>query len=117
MITKFHPSLTVEKWQAMPWDKRLLNILSELVRAKNWIKGNNQEYANLSLERALELIDLTIESGMDGKSRFFPRELLRLREILAGFYIAPSKNYEEFLVLMKSFMDLDSSIHNLNLEI
>ncbi|MBI3306772.1 MAG: hypothetical protein HYZ84_03055 [Candidatus Omnitrophica bacterium] len=117
MIPKLHPSLTIERWRTISLDKRLLHILSELGRAKNWIQENNQEYANLSLERALELIDLTIESGVEGKSRFFPRELLRLRKTLAEVYVSPSKDYEEFLTLMKSFMDLDPSIHNLNLQI
>lgn len=117
MILKFHPSLTVERWRKMSWEKRLLNILSELCRAKNWIKENHNEYANLSIERALELTDLTIESGLGNKSQFFLKELLRWREMLAGFYVMPSKNYQDFLILLKGFIDLDPAIHNLHLQI
>ena len=117
MIVKFHPSLTAERWRSLGWDKRILNIASELARAKAWIHENHPGYAKQSIERALELVDLTVEAGPEGKTPGFMRELLRFRECLAGFYDTPSRGYQEFVTLMEGFLDLDPAVHNLHLEI
>ena len=113
----FHKGMTSAKWSALPWDKKILNITSELVRVKKGIEENNDERADRALERAFELIDLTVEGGANGKSPFILRELLRLRECLAAFYSSREKNEREFTVLMRGLLDLDSVCHHLKLEI
>ncbi len=114
---KFHPSLTVERWRSFPWDKRLLNIAAELSRAKNLIRDKEYDWANQAIARALELVDLTVEAGTDDKPPFFLRELLRFRELLAGFYVSEEKEDREFITMFRGFLDLDPDVHNLQLRI
>ena len=114
MNTVFHPFLTVEKWRAMPQEKQILNIVSELTRTRQWL-GKDEAFARQSLERAFELIDLTVEAG--GFSAGFLRELLRFREILAEYYVGFKNDPNEFGDLVRSFLDMNPEVHNLGLEI
>lgn len=82
----FHPTLTAQKWHAFEKPKQILNIASELTRARNgYAKGDMAALIN-SLDRTFELMELTVS---DPKwSRGGRRELLRLREYLGEYYIA-----------------------------
>ena len=87
-----HPSLTEEKWQMLSKTKQILNIGSELTRAKNsFAKGYGPD-GRSSLDRALELLDLTIgDPKWQSGAR---RELLCLREHLgAGYNASASINW------------------------
>ncbi|GAG41810.1 unnamed protein product [marine sediment metagenome] len=59
-------------------------IANELNRAKNWIKKNDLEEVKNCYERALELLDLTVEITKD-KNRL--KEYLRLREMMGKLYL------------------------------
>jgi len=72
MEIKHHKKLTAEKWQELSFYEQMGNIGSEISRARNPL---NQEKA---VERALELIDLTL---VDPKLKH-KKELARTREIL-----------------------------------
>lgn len=80
-----HHKITQEKWNAFSKDKQLLNIAAELCRIyqgelyKNVTKDNIKN----SYERALELIDLTVQ---DPKWHGF-HELYELRDSLATLYL------------------------------
>ena len=87
------------------------------MRAKEGVKWRDEAIVRGSLERALELIDLTVEAGMEGKTPEFLGEFLRFREVLAGFYINPEKREEEIDPLILVFFDLDPVVHNLHLQI
>jgi hypothetical protein len=79
----FHPSLA-RRWRAFTPDQRLLMIANELNRAKNLLQDSNDPVeAFNALQRAFELVDLTVES-VSGTFRF---ELLRFREALAQVYV------------------------------
>lgn len=107
-----------EKWNALPWDKKILNIASELTRTRNWRREGQGEFAGQSLDRALELIDLSAECASREKSFFLLRELLRFREALSEFYLAkPSFNHEEFNILLGNLLDLEPNVHNLGIKI
>lgn len=91
MIPVFHKTLTQEKWNSKPIQYQILSIGAEFGRAKSMgEKQNFNEVAN-SLERALELLDLT--KG-DPKWRYRLRELTRFREWTAEFYINQITNRE-----------------------
>jgi hypothetical protein len=117
MILKFHQGLTLERWKAMPWDKKILNLVSELSRVKNWIKEDENLCADEAIERALELIDMTVEVGIHEKTVFFWKEFLRFRELLAGFYRQSKKNQEAFKILTQTFIELDPMLHNMGIKI
>ncbi len=71
------------RWENFSKRQQLLTIGAEFMRAKVW-QGKSRQNFTLALERALELIDLTIS---DGKWRENILMLLRLREEVAKFYI------------------------------
>lgn len=79
-----HRELASGKWGALAFVEQMANIGSEVERAINWRNKNNSEYSRLAFERALELIDLTLEGG---KSFAVLKELARVREALADYFV------------------------------
>ncbi len=77
----FHPGLA-ERWPGFPFDRQILMIANELNRAKNLLRDADQAESVRCLERAFELLDLTIE-GASGAARY---EFLRFREVLGQLY-------------------------------
>lgn len=71
-----------EKWQKMTIFEQLGNIFSELSRASNWGKKEDLVAKKNSLERALELINLTL----DDKKNHQLKEVARLQELVADNY-------------------------------
>jgi hypothetical protein len=59
------------------------NIGSEVSRALNWQKKGRKDYSERAVERALELLELSLDSA-----RTFPRlkELTRVREALVDYF-------------------------------
>jgi hypothetical protein len=60
------------------------NIGSEIERTIRWKEKGNPEYCAMAFERALELLDLTIENTKAGPRL---RELTRTREALADHFV------------------------------
>jgi hypothetical protein len=104
MNLKQHPGLTVEKWRAFPFFKRLLMIGNEINRAGNWIERNDPDEVNSCYERALELVDLTLATVVRPGLR---KELLRYREVLGLQYLATSKNFLVNQALYRVLLSLD----------
>src|SRR5438309_5682929 len=105
--------MTSEKWGSKPYAYQILNIASEMNRARRWIKENEKEYLHHSLERALELIDLTVSSNQGTRPL---RELLRLRETLASYYVGSAYEYDRFVKLLRSLTKLDEDVQRLGLK-
>jgi hypothetical protein len=78
-----HKDLAAGRWKELSFIEQMANIGSEVERALNWQARNNQDYCRWAFERALELIDLTLDS-VKAPSRL--RELCRLREGLAEYF-------------------------------
>ena len=93
--------MTPEKWQRLSKEEQILNIAAELSRAKFWLKEKNREQVLNCLNRAFELIDLTINASRHQKDL---KELLRFRDILAQFYIDKDKNLNEFTKIFKTLL-------------
>ena len=81
------------RWNDFSKREQLLTIGAEFMRAKVWQQKSRQNFS-LALERALELIDLTIsdEKWKDNLSMLFV-----LREIVAEFYIFKRQEDISFL--------------------
>jgi hypothetical protein len=73
-----------EKWQRLNFFQQMANIGSEVIRAINW-KDKNSKYSQMAIDRALELLDLTIQDTRNCQ-RGRLKELLRLREFLADYF-------------------------------
>lgn len=105
---KYHRGLA-DRWFRFSLTKQLVMISNELNRAKNMLVRMDDMEAENAIDRAFELIDLTIESAQ-GSVRY---ELLRFREVLAAFYLEPTKNARDAENLIKVLLSFDRDSYNL----
>jgi len=96
-VTIQHKNLAASGWQELSLAEQLGNIGSEVSRALNWRDKDQKSYEN-AIDRALELLDLTI-----GDSRWQNRlkEIVRTRELLCDAILG-GKEYKT------SLKDLDT---------
>jgi len=82
-MNRQHRELAGGRWKELSFLNQMANIGSEIERALNWKKKDRSDYCKSSFERALELLDITIEN-----SAGFPRikELARAREVLVDYF-------------------------------
>ncbi len=78
---------------------QMANIGSEVERALNWRAKNNSVYSRQASERALELMDLTLDS-VKGLARL--REVARVREAVADYFFGTNQ-YESSEALWRSY--------------
>ncbi len=77
-----HQELAQGRWQKFSLVEQMANVGSEVGRAIKW-KDKDEKNSKMAFDRALELLDLTIE---DQKNRKRLPELLRVREMLADYF-------------------------------
>jgi hypothetical protein len=82
-VTYQHGELAAGRWKELPLLERMANIGGEVERALRWRAKNNIDYSQKAFERALELIDLTLEYSQEG-SRL--KEIARMREALVDYF-------------------------------
>jgi hypothetical protein len=75
-----HKTLSPEKWQSLGLNQELANIGSEVSRIIHWREARDESEAENALERALELVDLTLT---DKRWRTGWSEIARLRGLYA----------------------------------
>lgn len=78
-----HKELAAGRWYELSFVEQMAHIGGEVERSLNWRAKNNATYCQLAFERALELMDLTLE---DKRNINRLKELARLREALADFF-------------------------------
>ncbi len=84
MTAHQHRRLAGGRWQGLAFVEQMANVGSEVGRASNWRAKGKSDLGMRAFERALELLDLTIA---DPRNRGRLRELLRVREALADFFV------------------------------
>lgn len=91
-----HKDLASGRWFTFSLIEQLAHIGSEVNRALSWIDKHDPVTARNAIDRALELLDLTIA---DSRWRFRLKELLRLRELLCDRFYGSNdyKTSGEFL--------------------
>jgi len=77
-----HKELAAGRWFKLSLVEQMANVGSEVERAINWKAKSNLEYSQKAFERALELLDLTLDDNKNVK-RF--REVARVREAIVDF--------------------------------
>lgn len=85
---KWHAGLSVQKWAAHPKESRIAMVQNELSRAKHAQETGYYGSTRMALERALELLDLTVETSVGDEDL---RGLLRWRERIARAYLFPEE--------------------------
>lgn len=83
-MTYQHKQLAAGRWLKMAFMEQMANIGSEVERTILWKSKDSKDYSHKALERALELLDLTI-GDVKNKSRL--KELARLREVLVDYFL------------------------------
>jgi hypothetical protein len=103
---KYHPGLTVERWSEFPHHQQIIMIANELQRGINMIDRNDRPEFGEAMERAFELIDLTVAASVR-KSEI--RELLRLREVMAQSFIEEKVERTYVETMMKVLISMDQT--------
>jgi len=83
-MTHQHQQLAAGRWEELSFLEQMANVGSEVERTIRWKSKNNSDYSRMAFERGLELLDLTIA---DAKNKRHLKELVRLREILADYFV------------------------------
>ena len=83
-----HAELAAGRWGEMPLIEQMANIGSEVSRALNWRQKNNTAYSAQAAERALELLDLSLDS-VKGFSRL--KEFARVREAVVDYFFGANE--------------------------
>lgn len=78
-----HKEMANGRWAQMSLCEQMGNIGSEVSRALNWQKKGNDVMSKKAVDRALELLDLTVACQ---KKFARLKELLRARECLVDYF-------------------------------
>ena len=97
-----HGSLSPERWAVFTLDQQLLMIANEMNRGRKLMAPGDRPLLDGCYERALRLLDLTIQV----QERYgLRRELLRWRDLVAELYVSETPRSEAhdvaFLCLLK----------------
>jgi len=83
-----HQELALGRWNELSLIEQMANVGSEIERALKWKSKNNPEYCMNAFERALELLDITLDSC---KKRTHLKEIARTREVLVDFFFGSNQ--------------------------
>ena len=95
-----HGELAGGRWAEMPLAEQMANIGSEVSRALNWQKKEKKGLSIKALNRALELLDMTVPSI---KQYSKLKELFRVREALVDFFYGTNQFSSSELLWRKYF--------------
>ena len=96
-----HKALAAGRWQQLKFLEQMANIGSEIERALKWRSKNNSAYCKQAFERALELIDLTL-NGITSFARL--KEITRLREVTVDYFFGTNQYGSNETSLRKYFL-------------
>ena len=95
-----HKELSSGRWVEMTLAEQMANVGSEVSRALNWQKKKKKDLAQNAFNRALELMDMTINS----KGKYSKlKELFRVREALVDFFYGTNEFASSELLWRKYF--------------
>ena len=92
--------LSEERWAAMSFCEQMANVGSEISRALNWKEKGRDDLSQRAINRALELLGLTI-----GLMRKYSRlkELCRVREGLVDYFYGENEFLSSEILWRKYF--------------
>ena len=103
MKSPMHRDLAAGRWWELSLYEQLGNVGSEVGRALRW-RTRNPQISQGAFERALELMDLTLDDPRHRRSVARLRELARTREVLVDFF-AGSNEYQSTDVSLQRYFD------------
>jgi hypothetical protein len=96
-----HKELANGRWAKMSLSEQMANIGSEVSRAFNWQKKNRDDLSIEAVNRALELLDLTVAS-LSQYARL--KECLRVRECLIDYFYGDN-TFSSSEILWRKYFD------------
>ena len=87
-MTYQHKELAAGRWKSLSFCEQMANIGSEIERTLIWRAKNNTAYSQRAFERALELVDLTLEA-VSGFARL--KEIARVRESMVDYFVGTNQ--------------------------
>jgi hypothetical protein len=90
MTLSHHRELAAGRWWQLSLAEQLGHVGSEIGRAVRWTT-RNPDLARAALDRALELLDLTLDDPRHRQSPARLRELARAREVVADFFAGSNR--------------------------
>ncbi len=87
-MAPIHKNLASGRWVTLSIGEQLANIGSEVSRVIHWQEEGDNIEKEKALERALELLDLTLADARLGRRTF---ELTRLREALCDVFLGANE--------------------------
>jgi len=96
-----HKELAKGRWGQLSFLEQMANIGSEINRALNWKKKGNDTYCQKAVDRALELVTLTLENVIISSHY---KELTRLREALVDYFFGTNQ-FSSTDTLWKNYFD------------
>lgn len=100
-MTVQHKGLATDRWRQMPVCEQMANIGSEVMRALKWRAKGNTQYSQKASARALELIDLSLDST---RSYSRLKEFARLRETVVDYFYG-SNQFASSKELWRGYFD------------
>ena len=98
-----HRDLAAGRWFELSLAEQLGNVGSEISRAIKWT-GRSDRIARGAFERALELLDLTLDDPRHRQSLSRLRELARTREVVVDFFDG-SNTYNSTAASLQKYFD------------
>ena len=98
-----HKEMADGRWWRLTLAEQLGNVGSEVSRALKW-RSRNPKISQGAMERALELIDLTLDDPRHRASVARMREICRVREVLLDFLVGPNQ-YGSTEVSLQRYFD------------
>ena len=96
-----HKELAAGRWEKLRLLEQMANVGSEVERALNWKAKNNPARSDKAFDRALELLDLTLDCP---RNRPHLKEIARAREVCVDFFRGENEFVSSANSLRKYFL-------------
>ncbi len=111
MTQAIHKDMAEGRWFEMSLCEQMGNIGSEVGRAVKWRRKGNVEAQNKALDRAFDLLDLTVsDKRWYGSGKL--KEILRAREVLADIYYGDNQYHDSPEGIEKYFFQFALAARN-----
>ena len=96
-----HKDLAAGRWRELSCVEKMANIGREVSRALNWERKNKKEISQRAASRALELLDLSLDSGETFSQL---KEFCRLREAVVDYFFGDN-TFSSSEILWRKYFD------------
>lgn len=101
-MTAQHTTMASGRWHTLSLMEQLGHVGSEVDRAAHWAKKGDRAHTLSAVDRALELIDLTVaDPALRSSAR---KEVLCAREVVCDLFYGDNQYHSTYESLQKYFL-------------